>query len=305
MSIKPLPDWMQKKRFNIEVEVRAAPLEIGQAKWATASLPAQSIEFDAQTGLPVAITAVTSRGAPELDLRDLPAEERRVFLPVGTVAYHFEVNERPTGLYPVRVFQWPESPDAEDGLRHVIEANENTWELELPQEFLAEVLRNIPASEPVPVDPLPSDPLPPAAPDPAHEGVRPAEPFSAPDVSEQRKILDQLQGRWMVADGRAMTPGGDVAANKNEYSDMSFFFNGNTTFSAKGGDRNNPLPFSIDVTKDPMWIDIDAMKGIFRLEKDTLTICFGVERPAGLELVTGMQAERYVLKRAAPNDEQD
>jgi hypothetical protein len=95
MTIKPLPDWMQKKGFKIAVEVQPAPMEIGQAKWATASQPTQSITFDAQSGLPVAITAMTSRGAPELDLRDLPAEERRVFLPVGAVVYWFEVNEQP------------------------------------------------------------------------------------------------------------------------------------------------------------------------------------------------------------------
>jgi hypothetical protein len=160
MSIKPLPDWMQKKRFEIEVKVQAAPIEIGQAKWSTSSLPAQSIKFDAETGLPVAISAITASGAPVLDLRDLPAEERRVYLPVGAVAYRFKVNERPSAQYAVPVYQWPESPLAENGLQHVIEAHENTWELELPQEFLEAVARNIRGSEPPP-----SDPLPDAAPD--------------------------------------------------------------------------------------------------------------------------------------------
>lgn len=300
MSIKPLPDWMQKKRFEIEVEVRAAPIEIGQAKWATSSLPTQSIRFDARTGLPVAISAMTTRGSPELDLRDLPAEERRVFLPVGAVAYRFEVNERPVEVRPVRVYQWPESSLAEDGFRHVIEAHDNTWELELPQEFLEEVARDVRASEPPPSDPLPA-----AAADPAHEGVLPAQPVSAPDVSKQLRILDQLQGRWMVIDGRAMMQGGNVVANKNEYAGMSFFFHGNTAFSAKGLERGDPLPFSIDVTKNPMWIDLDAMKGTFRLENDSLTICFGIERPPGLDLAQGIQAERYVLKRAVLHDEPD
>ena len=184
MSIKPLPDWMQKKRFKIEVEVRAAPLEIGQAKWATASLPAQSIKFDAETGLPVSIAAITSRGAPELNLRDLPADERRVFLPVGAVSYRFEVNEQPDGLNPVPVYQWPESLGTEDGLRHVIEANENSWKLELPQEFLKEISRNLGADEPPPIDLPPSDPVPEAASDPAHESDRPGGPVSVPDVSK-------------------------------------------------------------------------------------------------------------------------
>ena len=63
----------------------------------------------------------------------------------------------------------------------------------------------------------------------------------------------------MVIDGRAMMQGGNVVANKNEYAGMSFFFHGNTAFSAKGLERGDPLPFSIDVTKNPMWIDLDAM----------------------------------------------
>lgn len=183
MSLKRLPDWMQKKPFKIVVEVQAAPIEIGQAKWTTAGQPTQSITFDAETGLPVAIAAITTRGAPELDLRNLPAEERRVFLPVGAVAYRFEVNEQPV-LGSVPVYQWPESPGAEGGLRHVIEADENAWELELPHEFLKEIARNDRAGVPPPIDLPPSDPLPGAPPVPAQEVGRPDEPFSAAGDSE-------------------------------------------------------------------------------------------------------------------------
>ena len=246
MSIKPLPDWMQKKGFKIVMTVQAAPIEIGQAKWTTASLQTQGITFDAETGMPVAIAAITTRGAPELDLRDLPPEERRVFLPVGAVTSRFEVNERPDGLNPVRVYQWPESPGAEGGLRHVIEAHENTWELELPQKFLEEVARNVRGSEPPPIDLPPSDPVLDAAPDPAHDGARPAQPVSASDASERRRILDQLQGQWLIVDGSATTTDGDVVALKDVA--MSFFFQGDTTFAANGKDRKDPSPFSIDVT---------------------------------------------------------
>jgi hypothetical protein len=254
MSIKPLPDWMQKKGFKIVMTVQAAPIEIGQAKWTTASLQTQGITFDAETGMPVAIAAITTRGAPELDLRDLPAEERRVYLPVGAVAYRFQVNERPDGLNSVPVYQWPESPMAEDGLRHIIEAHENTWELELPQKFLEEVARNVRGSEPPPIDLPPSDPVLDAAPDPAHDGARPAQPVSASDASEHRRILGQSQGQWLIVDGSAITTDGDVVALKDV--SMSFFFQGDTTFAANGKDRKDPSPFSIDVTKNPMWIDI-------------------------------------------------
>ena len=161
MSIKPLPDWMQKKPFKVVVEVSPAPIEIGQAKWTATNLPAQSITFDAGTGLPVAINATTASGrsASDFDLRDLPSEERRVFLPVGAVAYRFEVHE-PPGLDPVPVYQWPDSPGAEGGLRHVIEAQENTWALELPQEFLEQLSSNARASVPEPSEPPPSEPPP-------------------------------------------------------------------------------------------------------------------------------------------------
>lgn len=176
ISIKPLPDWMQKKPFKVVVEVSAAPVELGQAKWAAGNLPTQSITFDAETGLPVEITAMSSSAAPVLDLRDLPAEERWVFLPVGAVAYRFEVHEPPV-LGPVPVYQWPDSPEADGALRHVIEAKENTWALELPQVFLDGIARNVRGSEPPPIDPVPD-----AAPDPAHDGAR------RPDPHAQRKL---------------------------------------------------------------------------------------------------------------------
>jgi len=54
-----------------------------------------------------------------------------------------------------------------------------------------------------------------------------------------------------------------------------------------------------------MWIDIDPMKGIFRLENDNLTICLGAERPASLDTVQGVQACRYALKRAVLNQQPD
>jgi uncharacterized protein (TIGR03067 family) len=281
MSIKPLPDWMQKKRFNVEVEVQAAPIEIGQAKWATASLPAQSIKFDAETGLPAAISAMTTRGAPELDLRDLPAEERRVFLPVGAVAYRFEVNERPSAQYAVPVYQWPESPLADGELQHVIEAHENTWELELPQEFLEEVARDVRASEPEP------SPIPPS--DPAYGAPTSLAPDAAPEpAKELSEALAQLQGVWtpVASPDGALQFGGTVAA------EGAITIAGNTATRSDGMVK---CKISVNGAKLPWRIDIgssallsiynpddpsaeEPMEGIVRLEGDTLTMCLA---PAG------------------------
>ena len=273
MSIKPLPDWMQKKRLRIEVGVWAAPIEIGRAKWATASQPTQSIMFDAETGLPVALAAMTTRAAPVLDLRALPAEERRVFLPVGAVAYRFEVHSQPDGFNPVPVYQWPMSPGAEDGLRHIVQANENTWELELPQEFLNNVLSNVGGSEPAPdygasSDPAygaPSNPLPDAAPEPAQE---------------LSVVLARLQGVWTPV----ASPGGVSDADAEE---GAITIAGDT---ATRGDGKVKCKIAVNGDKAPWWVDIGSsallsiynlndspaevpLEGIVRLEGDTLTMC--------------------------------
>lgn len=70
----------------------------------------------------------------------------------------------------------------------------------------------------------------------------------------------------MVVDSCMMTPSGAVAANDEESEGVSFCILDNTVVYAKGQDRGSRLPFSIDVTKDPMWIDIGRQQGTFRLE---------------------------------------
>ncbi|HVW38529.1 MAG TPA: hypothetical protein VHB99_14540, partial [Pirellulales bacterium] len=97
------------------------------------------------------------------------------------VAYRFGVHELTTSG---PTYHRPETPMPESGLRHVIQADENTWELELPQEFLEQLSRNTRSGVPAPAYGAPSDPLPDAAPVPAQEVGRPEEPFSAPGDSE-------------------------------------------------------------------------------------------------------------------------
>jgi hypothetical protein len=106
----------------------------------TPNLASQTITFDTATGLPRAVEITTPRGEQHFDLSELPAEERRVFLPVGTVLYHFRMHERIVGSRPVSVFYWPKSRQEEDCLKRVVQGDEKSWKLELPREYLNGIL---------------------------------------------------------------------------------------------------------------------------------------------------------------------
>ena len=134
ITIKPLPEKLRQKKFDVSLHVWVAPVELGQARWITPNLPNQLISFDGQTGLATAIDASSS--GQHLDLSDLPGDERRVFLPVGTVQYQFRACERLEGPGGVPIYEWPISGHEESSLQHTVEADEAAWELELPQEFV-------------------------------------------------------------------------------------------------------------------------------------------------------------------------
>lgn len=140
ITMKPLPDDLQKRQFEARLDVWAAPIEIERAKWNTPNLTRQTIKFDAQTGLPTAIDV--GRSGSHFNLRDLPPDERRVFLPVGSVSFRFEANQR-VEEGGVRVYQWPESQDEETAIKHSVKPDCTTWELELPKEFLEQIQSDI------------------------------------------------------------------------------------------------------------------------------------------------------------------
>jgi hypothetical protein len=142
IAIQPLPEKLQKRNFDVSLHVLAAPAELGQGKWTAVNLPSYKIAFDEQTGLPAAIDTVSPVGR-HIDLQDLPAEERRVFLPVGVVRFRFETSERTQGPGSVRVYYWP----VDSFVAHTLEAGENRWELELPPEYLEQLLAS-PAGNP-------------------------------------------------------------------------------------------------------------------------------------------------------------
>jgi hypothetical protein len=252
LTLQPLPEKLLRRNFEtVQMTLFAGTVEIGKNRWSTPNLASQTITFDARTGLPRAIEVTTARGEQRFDLSELPADERRVFLPVGTVVYHFNMHQRTHDSRPVPVFYWPESRQEEDCLRHVVNADEKSWALQLPQEYL-------------------STPL--------------SEAFGIEE--ESNTTLKLLQGKWHSGEGA---------------SSMIFEIAGSRCRSSEQGKAPGEwLPFTLDVSHDPCWIDIDAMQGVFELNGDGLILCIGVKRPAGLVPVPNEQVERYVLKRDAP-----
>ncbi len=69
-------------------------------------------------------------------MRDVPPEERSVFLPEGAVEYRFEAFQDYDAPASVPVFYWPH----ESALQHTVTREEKSWELELPQAYLDELL---------------------------------------------------------------------------------------------------------------------------------------------------------------------
>jgi hypothetical protein len=141
LTIQPLPEKLARLNLDVQMIVGAGPVEIDLFRWDAPHLPTQMITFDAKTGLPREVDITTPLGQQHFNLRDLPADERRVFLPAGTVEYRFRVSEHVDGVGSVPVFNWPNASHEETSLKHVIRADKKSWKLELPQEYLNQLLR--------------------------------------------------------------------------------------------------------------------------------------------------------------------
>ncbi|HET6424164.1 MAG TPA: TIGR03067 domain-containing protein [Planctomycetaceae bacterium] len=115
---------------------------------------------------------------------------------------------------------------------------------------------------------------------------------------EDNKIERRLQGKWTVVEAS----GSYGIVNEDEYGGkLSFDFDGDKLSSIQGGKTTDSRRFTIDTTHSPTWINAGAIKGIVRLEGDTLTICWGFKRPRGFDLAEGnIFEERYILKRVKP-----
>lgn len=141
IAIEPLPDKLQKEKFDVSLVIWAAPVEVGHVKWVSLTLPGYRIAFDGQTGLPTAIT--TGSGDPgehRFELRDLPADERRAFLPVGNVNYRFEASRRLIGAGSTPIYNWPDSSSDEDRLDHTVGLDDKPWKVAMSNEYLEKLL---------------------------------------------------------------------------------------------------------------------------------------------------------------------
>jgi hypothetical protein len=138
MTMTPLPEKLREKGYGeVEMYVWAGPVEVGETRWTSSSLPAQKIRFDASTGKPLSIEVSGSQRPQTIDLRHAPDDERRVFLPAGVAGYGFCVTRRTDGQKIV----WPgnlntDPSEANEGLKYVIKPGEPKWNVELPQQYL-------------------------------------------------------------------------------------------------------------------------------------------------------------------------
>lgn len=131
---------------------------------------------------------------------------------------------------------------------------------------------------------------------------------------DKQKIIEQLQGKWIVTDVRTRYEGTSSFVEESEGRSTVIEFRG-TTFvltqddDGKGKTFAEPdklVDLSIDASKTPVWIETDDFKGILRLEGDSLIICVGIERPTRFDLAVSDKPERYaerhVLNRIKSKD---
>ncbi len=111
--------------------------------------------------------------------------------------------------------------------------------------------------------------------------------------------LEKLQGEWTFVSGEKAgqaPPGGELKM-------ATVTFTGNE-ISCTGVPHEAKGTFSLDPTKSPREIELTmnghAIKGIYRLEGDALTICLGEERPTEFATREGVNALLMTLKRKKP-----
>lgn len=120
-------------------------------------------------------------------------------------------------------------------------------------------------------------------------------------AADKEKDEDRLQGSWSVVattfDGRAL-PEERIKGRKVTFKGKEF--------TATGGDKDRTVSFTLDPAKDPRQIDLkragqyEAAHGIYKLDGDELTICYGEpgkERPTKFASEAGGRVFLIVFKR--------
>jgi uncharacterized protein (TIGR03067 family) len=112
-----------------------------------------------------------------------------------------------------------------------------------------------------------------------------------------KKEVDLLRGTWSV---NVPVGGDEVKGQFAIYGDESFEIN-------LGGNHVNGAR-KIDPTKKPKEITLTpdgankSLLGIYKLEGDTLTLCFGENRPTDFKANKGSTHTLWVLKREKKGD---
>jgi uncharacterized protein (TIGR03067 family) len=131
--------------------------------------------------------------------------------------------------------------------------------------------------------------------------------LAAPKVKEKAPPAPEIVGEW-VAESR--TFGGQPIALPVNGTRLIFRPDGTYTFVVNGQDPDpHGHKFTLNAKGDPAEIDFiprekPAYLGVFKIEKDTLTLCHtraGDARPDKLESPAGSRADLYVFRRATKN----
>src|SRR3954465_3333359 len=134
--------------------------------------------------------------------------------------------------------------------------------------------------------------------------------LGAPGAKDAQKAPPSLVGDWAVESAVVGGKREDPPAGTT----WTFTVDGKSVLSVGGGEGAGPGPstYTVDAKKDPAWVDIAAgpkgtpMKGVYKRDGDTLTLCLAVEadgdRPAAFESKAGEKVILITLTKAKGKD---